>query len=107
MASKTLEEIEEFVSGTVVTELYIENNDYPYYYVGESCLGWAEYIDTSNFDPFELLGLTVKLIRIETDDYDESLNSDISDIINKNSASLTTTLAEIEALGSQVSIKRF
>lgn len=106
MAGKTLKEIEGFVSGTVVTELYIENNDYPYYYVGESCLGWAEYIDTSNFDPFELLGFTVKLVRVETKDYDEDLESAISDIINKNGESLTTTLAEIEALGSHVSINR-
>jgi hypothetical protein len=106
MAGKTTAEIEEFVSGTVITELHIENNDYPYYYVGESCLGWAEYIDTSNFDPFELLGFTVKLVRVETDDYDEDLDSTISDIINKNNESLTTTLAKIQELGSQVSINR-
>jgi hypothetical protein len=106
MPTKTLKEIEDFVSGTVVTELYVENNEYPYYYLGEACLGWAEYIDTSNFDPFELLGLTVKVIRVETADYDEELDSEIGKIINKNVESLTDTLAGIAALGPQVSIDR-
>lgn len=105
-----MEEIEEFVSGTVITELYIENNDYPYYYVGESCLGWAEYIDTSNFDPFELLGFTVKTVRIEVasdfNDEDAEFDFALSNIINKSGESLTTALAKIEALGSHVSINR-
>lgn len=107
MPVRTLKEIEEFVSGTVVTKLYVENNDYPYYYLGESCLGWAEYLDTSNFDPFDLLGLTVKIVRVETADYDEELDSAISSIINKNGASLATTLADIKALGSQVTVEMF
>jgi hypothetical protein len=106
LAARTLKEIEDFVSGTVVTELYVEENDYPHYYLGESFLGWAEYIDTSNFDPFELLGLTVKVIRVETEDYDEDLSSEISDIISKEGTGLTETLDEIAALGSQVSIER-
>lgn len=107
MPVRTLEEIEEFVSGTVVTELYVENNEYPYYYLGETLMGWAEYVDTSNFDPFDRLGLTVKITRVETADYDEELDSAISSIINKNGESLTTTLAEIKALGSQVTVKMF
>lgn len=101
-----MNEIEDFVSGTVVTEIYVENNDYPYYYLGESYLGWAEYIDTSNFDPFELLGLTVKVIRVETTNYDEELESEISDIFNKKGANLTDALTEIAAFGSKVSIER-
>lgn len=105
MAARTLKEIEDFVSGTVVTEIYVEDNDYPYYYLGESFLGWAEYLDTNAFDPFELLGLTVKVIRVETSDYDEELNSAITDIINKNGDSLTRTLEQIASL-SGVSIER-
>lgn len=104
MPTRTLQEIEEFVSGNVVTELHVENNDYPYYYLGEASLGWAEYLDTNAFDPFELLGFTVKIIRIEVEDYDEELDSAISDIISKNSESLILTLAEIKELGSQVSV---
>jgi hypothetical protein len=106
MSMKTLKEIEDFVSGNVVTELHVENNDYPYYYLGESYLGWAEYLDTSAFDPFELLGFTVKICRVELDRYDEDLDYAISNIINKNDDGLTQTLAEIAALGPKVSIIR-
>lgn len=106
MPARTMKEIADFVSGTVVTELHVHNNDYPHYYVGEACLGWAEYLDTNAFDPFDLLGFTVKVCRVETADYDEDLDSVISKIINKNGESLTQTLAEIASLGSQVSINR-
>ena len=106
MPTKTLKEIEDFVSGTVVTKLFVENNEYPYYYLGESYLGWAEYLDTSAFNPFELLGLTVKLCCVETANYDEDLDYEISKIINNNDEGLTQTLAEIAALGPQVSIDR-
>lgn len=105
MTARTLKEIEDFVSGTVVTEIYVEDNDYPYYYLGESFLGWAEYLDTNAFDPFEMLGLTVKVIRVETANYDEQLVSDITDIINTAGETLTGALAKIASL-SQASIER-
>lgn len=110
MPMKTIKEIEDFVSGTVVTELIIEGNDYPYYYLNESCLGWAEYLDTNAFDPFELLGFTVKIVRIDVDsDYEDvggELDSAISSIINKNGESLTQTLTKLQELGAYVSVRR-
>ena len=104
MANRTLAEIQEFVSGTVTTELYVAENEYPYVYVGEALMGWAEYLDTSNFDALAALGMTSKAIRVDAP-YD--CPDDFNGIINEHGDSLTETLAALEALGPHISIKRF
>ena len=108
MAEKTLEEITEFVAGTVIRELYEPEGDYPYYFLGEQSIGWGEYIDFSNFNPFELLGFKQVRYDIEVPEeyYDEhgyDIDSDISMEINRGD-SFTDIINHIKALNPVITI---
>jgi hypothetical protein len=70
---KTLQELTKFNEGIVVHVVHLMESDYPYCFIGEEYVGWMEYIDHSNFDPFEILGFTVMNHRI---DYDDDIESD-------------------------------
>ena len=94
---KTLAEIKSLVEGTVITEVYSDSLEYPYFFLGDECLGWAEYVDLSNFDIFELLGFKQETYRLEDgsendddddDDDDESETEDLFSFIQNNSSSL-------------------
>jgi hypothetical protein len=108
----TLKDVQNFVSGATITKLYVENNEFPYYYFGDAYMGWAENIDTSNFDPFGELGFTVVGVRVEVAasyyvKHGEQIDSVIYNIILNNRESLSKTLDLIKALGSHVSIETF
>lgn len=108
----TLKDVQHFVAGATITKLYVEHNDFPYYYFGDTYMGWAENTDTTNFDPFGELGFTVVGVRVEvSEDYyrkhGEQIDSVIYNIIFNNRESLNKTLDLIKALGSHVSIETF
>ena len=68
---KTLADIKNFTEGTVITEVYSDDFEYSFYFLAGESLGWAEYVDLSNFDIFEMLGFTQEIYRIEDKrDYD-------------------------------------
>jgi hypothetical protein len=99
----TLEEIKQFVSGTVVNVLSTPVSDYPYYYLGEEPLGWAEYIDFSNFNPFELLGFTEVSYSVEvTGDWDEDLEDAIDNTIGDKPFS--EALAAVKELSEKIRV---
>ena len=99
----TLEEIKQFVSGTVVNALSTPLSDYPYYFLGEESLGWAEYIDFSAFDPFEMLGFTMVSYSVEVDgDWDEDLEDAIDNTIGDKSFS--EALAAIKELSPKIKV---
>ena len=89
---KTLAEIKSLVEGTVITEVYSDSLEYPYFFLGDECLGWAEYVDLSNFDIFELLGFKQETYRLEDgsedEDDDESETEDLFSFLQNNSSSL-------------------
>lgn len=107
MPKRTMKEIADFVSGTVVTELHVPNNDYPHYYVGEALM--AQSLEPGACDPFIQIGFAVKRCAITVDDdyygeNDVAVDSAIHKIVQKNSESLTSTLDEIRAMGPNFSI---
>jgi hypothetical protein len=109
MSARTMKEITDFVCGTVVTELHVPDNDYPHYYVGETLM--AQYLEPGACDPFKQIGFTVERCGVAVDpDYYEEKDMEIDlavhDIVQKNSASLTATIAAIKALSSHISIVR-
>ena len=94
---KTLKEIEEFNSTNTVTAITIGYEDYPHFFVNNEYIGWAEYIDFSNFNPFELLGFTETYINISIDsDYEErdKAQEEIDECFGKGD-----TIEEIKKLG--------
>lgn len=108
MAEKTLEEIQEFVADTVIRELHGTEDGYPHFFLGEEVLGWGEYIDFSNFNPFELLGF--KRIRydieVAEDYYDEhgySIDSQISMEIDRGD-SFTDVMKLVKALSPAITV---
>jgi hypothetical protein len=89
---KTLAEIKNLVGDTVITEVYSDSLEYPYFFLGDECLGWAEYVDLSNFDIFELLGFKQETYRLEDEsedeDEDEGETEELSSFVQSNSSSL-------------------
>jgi hypothetical protein len=103
-----MKEITDFVSGTVVTELHVPDNDYPHYYVGETLM--AQYLEPGACDPFKEVGFIVKRcgVTVDPDYYEEKdmeIDLAIHDIVQKNSESLTATLAAVRSLSSHISIE--
>lgn len=110
MAGKSLEEIKAFIAGTTVTVLHTPGSDYPYYYLNGEYVGWAEYIDFSNFDPFEMLGFTEVVATVDVDEsyYDEH-GYDIDSNINyavERAGTYAEAITAVEALGSFVKVKQ-
>lgn len=108
MAEKTLEEVQEFVAETVIRELHGTEDGYPHYFLGEEVLGWGEYIDFSNFNPFELLGFKrVRYdIQVSEDYYDEhgyGIDSEISMEIYRG-VTFTDVIARVKALNPAITI---
>lgn len=108
MSARTMKEIENFVSGTVITELHVPDNDYPHYYVGESLM--AQHLEPGACDPFKEIGFSVKICGITVDpeyyeEKDMEIDLAIHAIVQKNGESLTATLAAVKALSSHISIE--
>jgi len=99
---KTLVEIKEFNKNTTVTTVYVEGMDYPYFFINGESLGWGEYIDFSNFNPFKALGFTEVTLTLtpSTDAYDY----DIQDYLNEG-LNLSVFLERIEVIKSNMEIK--
>lgn len=94
---KTLKEIEEYNSGSIITVVMSEHESYPTYFVNDEYLGWAEYLDTSNFNPFERLGFTETYVRIDVNsNYEnrEEAEMEITDAVSSGKQ-LTQVIKEL------------
>lgn len=69
MPGKTLGDIKNLTKDTKIRKVFVNDDGYPYVFIGDEFLGWAEYSDFSSFDPFELLGFTVTCYNVDTDAY--------------------------------------
>lgn len=103
---KTLTDIKNFTEGTVVTQICSEDFDYPFYFLGEDRLGWAEYVDLSNFNIFKLLGFTEEIYSVEDErDYDSEAE-ELYEIVGDSSLSLQELLAIISKTGSGFTVEK-
>lgn len=99
----TLEEIKDFISGTVINVLNTPLSEVPYYYLGEEFIGWAEYTDFSAFDPFEILGFTEVQHNVSVQgDWDEDLEDAIDNTLGDKQ--LTEALAALRELSPKVRV---
>jgi hypothetical protein len=69
MPGKILSEIKDFNKDTKIRKIFVNDDGYPYVFLGDTFLGWAEYSDFSAFNPFEILGFTVVCYNVDTDAY--------------------------------------
>lgn len=109
MAGKSLKDIKAFIEGTVVTVLQTPASEYPYYYLSGEYVGWAEYIDFSNFDPFEMLGFTEENAKVEVDEayYDEHGYDEVDSAIEyavQRAGTYEEAVAAVEAIGPFVKV---
>lgn len=109
MAGKTLDEIKAFVNETVIRELYLGDDGYPWIFLGEELLAWAEYADFSEFDAFEILGFRRIRYNVEFGKQffkEGSQEWEVSDIISTE-LSFTETLKAIQDLSIHLQIKEY
>lgn len=106
---KTIQEIKDFIKGTVVHSVRTPGADYPFYFLGEESMGWAEYIDFSNFDPFFTLGFIENSHNIEVPDevYEAHGGYGVDDDINSifySGKNLTEAFEAVKALDPAIVI---
>jgi len=102
---KTLADIKNFTEGIVITEIYSDDFEYSFYFLGDESLGWAEYVDLSSFEIFEMLGFTQEIYRIEDGrDYDPAATGLYSFVAKYSS--LEELLTEVSADSSDFELIR-
>lgn len=109
--TKTVQEIQDFVAGTTVNVLEMPDGDYPYYYLGEEYLAWAEYIDFSAFNPFEELGFEIAYYTVKASKefygnesyYVGATRLDNEVAVDKG---FSQTLKDLEALNPHVTVTK-
>lgn len=107
MPGKTLNDIKGFNKDTEIRKVFVNNDGYPYVFLGDEFLGWAEYSDFSAFDPFELLGFTVVCYNVDTDAYVRNGGYEwLVDDVLAEERDFIDTLNAVDALSPLLTVKK-